>query len=174
MTRGPCGWCLTGSCCTAPGSTAVHAIECTHCRRCDGYIAPQHDDEEEDDEMARGRSIVEKVWEQLDEDTAKLIATKAVLDAGRDEAGPLSDAQRTSLEEQVMTQRGRCRGKAEALLLMMHPHYATVEAIAQESMARYSAAQRGVAHRSPGLLFDMDHGVITRLANALAVSVVPS
>lgn len=118
--------------------------------------------------MARGRSIIEKIWEQLDEDTAKLLAAKAQMDVA-EELATIKE-----LEAQILTQRGRCRGKAEALAVLMHPHYPNVEAIAQETMARHMAALEGRSHTSPGLLFEMDHGVITRLQNAQLVSVVPS
>lgn len=141
-SRGPCGWCLTGNCCTAIGSLAVGFVGCTHCRRCDGHIAPI--DEEELDMP----SIIQRIWKQLDDELDEIIdiTNQRALAETHDVDPGVED-----LDLALATAKGRARGKAEALALMMTPHFTTADEISTEASKRKWYRDNGQEYRTPGL-----------------------
>lgn len=107
--------------------------------------------------MPAGPSIIQQIWNQLDEEVDEIIdiATqkeRVALQAASEPTPHAADTIRLAeLNVALATAKGRARGKAEALALLMPPYFRTADEISQESMVRKAHRDAGQPYVSPGL-----------------------
>lgn len=94
-------------------------------------------------------TLVQQAWQQLDDQVDEIVNLTHRL--GSEPATLRGVIDTGDLVQQIAVAKAKARGKAEILFLFMEPHYASVDAIAEESSRRKHYRDTGQPYISPGL-----------------------